>query len=650
METDVQTGPRNILWVGDILCNLDSDSCLSFVYQKNLPANFTEYDLIILAFNKEADVLNFYKSFLSFKSRTEVFLYATDFSKFKLSTLYNQIPIKFGFDQFMIKNKIKKKIVEFINHKHQIELEQESLKLSKSKLRQIESLSESLEKIIEERTHHLLQVKKDEEFQLKRIKNLTRFTDELAQMETVEDLILFIKQDVKKIRSVFDIFFIYVDENKDFIFCVVANNKNVFNKKISRLTDQFSPLQIADAIGRPVGRLIEFVLSARLYILIEPSNYDNSVLSFEKYLEEISKPLTVAFERLLLEREIIEYSKLWETSFDGTLYPISIIDSDYRVIRSNQKFYASQDLPLSNDQQKFCFEVFAGRSLPCEHCPLNLAVDSKKSARAEIQVGDSWYRVQTFPILHHQNLEVKHLINYYKNITEEKKLQAQVLQSEKMTAIGTLAGHIAHELSNPLSGILALAQIWLSDGGLDENTKADLEEIKKATLRAQSIIKNLSDFTKDKDAEFSLISLDTVIEKTIPFLKSILRSHRLEVNLNLGQNLVYANFSLLQQVVFNLIKNACEAGSQDGLIKIETEFLSQDKVQRIKVTDNGQGISDQQKEKIFQPFFSTKPEGQGTGLGLSLCKRIIDLHNGKIYFDSKKNIGTTFYIDIGSRK
>ena len=303
-----------------------------------------------------------------------------------------------------------------------------------------------------------------------------------------------------------------------------------------------------------------------------------------------------------------------------------------------------------NFEQRFCFEVFAKRSLPCEYCPLNSAVDSKKPARSEIEVNGMWFRVQTFPILHHQNLEVKHLINYYKNVTEEKKLQAQVLQSEKMTALGTLAGHIAHELSNPLSGIQSLAQIWLTDSSLDSNVKSDLDEINKAALRAQAIIKNLSDFTKDKDADFSLISLDNVILKTLPFLKSILRSHTIELNLKLEHHMVYANFSLMQQVVFNLIKNACEAIPQDGLIKIDTEYLVQDKVQQIRISDNGHGISDKQKEKIFQPFFSTKPDGQGTGPGLSLCKRIIDLHNGKIYFESVLSKGTTFYIDISFRK
>jgi two-component system NtrC family sensor kinase len=650
METNALLDVKNILWLGDILCTLDSDALLKFEYQKTYLENHKKYDLIILAFNKEVDVLNHYEKFFSENKSTDIFLYANDFSKFKLNLIYNRISLKFGFDQYMIKNKVKKKIHEFINLNSQKNLEELSLKESKAKLRQVESLSESLEKIVEERTAHLLQVKKDEEFQLKRIKNLTRFTDELAQLETIEDLILFIKKDIKKIRSIYDVFFVYVDENKDCILCVVANHKNVLYKKISRITGKFSSMQIADLIGRPVNKLIEFQLNARLYVLAELSNFEETTVDFDKYLEDISKPLTVAFDRLLLEKEIIEYSKLWETSFDGTLYPISIIDSDFRVIRSNQKFQSDLKQSHKDQDQRFCFEIFANRSSPCEQCPLNAAVDSKKPSRSEIEVQGAWFRVQTFPILHHQNLEVKHLINYYKNITEEKKLQAQVLQSEKMTALGTLAGHIAHELSNPLSGIQSLAQIWLTDNSLDDSVKADLDEINKAALRAQAIIKNLSDFTKDKDAEFSLISLDTVIEKTLPFLKSILRSHTIELNLNLGDQMVYANFSLLQQVIFNLIKNACEAIPGDGSIKIDTEFLSQDRVQQIRISDSGQGIPENQKEKIFQPFFSTKPDGQGTGLGLSLCKRIIDLHNGKIYFESALNKGTTFYIDIGSRK
>jgi signal transduction histidine kinase len=262
----------------------------------------------------------------------------------------------------------------------------------------------------------------------------------------------------------------------------------------------------------------------------------------------------------------------------------------------------------------------------------------------QIQVDGRLFQVHSYPILVDQGGKATNVVNQYVDITQSRELYLRMLQSEKMGAIGMLAGNIAHELNNPLTGIRSLSQVLLQEVPQEGTLHADLIEIEKASARSQRIIKNLLDFSKDEEQPWEYVSVDEVVEKTLPMLKSALRTHRTEVDLQTLGKTVYIEPHLMQQVVFNLINNACQSMKDAGRLRVATS-LENGKV-LLEIEDTGVGIPADIKAKVFEPFFTTKKEGQGTGLGLSMSKSIIEQFGGSIEFKSADPVGTLFIIRL----
>ncbi|MEZ0390853.1 MAG: nitrogen regulation protein NR(II), partial [Pseudobdellovibrionaceae bacterium] len=326
----------------------------------------------------------------------------------------------------------------------------------------------------------------------------------------------------------------------------------------------------------------------------------------------------------------------WEKTFDGLRDPIAIVDLDYEVLRSNKKF---------NDKviKKKCFESFAKSSSVCEGCPVQQAIATGEPQKGQIRVDSKIFEVHSYPILLENGSQVTNVVNQYVDITQSRELYLRMLQSEKMEAIGLLAGNIAHELNNPLTGLRSLAQVLLSqtqEGGLH----SDLLEIEKATARSQQIIRNLLDFSWGGPQVKRDITLDEIVSKTIPMLKAVMRVHRQEFDFEAQSALISVEPHLIQQVVFNLVNNACQAMKEPGVLTVTTSILDGQAI--LCVGDTGPGIPENLKEKIFEPFFTTKKEGLGTGLGLSLTKKIVESFGGVIRLKSESGQGALFEVSF----
>lgn len=276
------------------------------------------------------------------------------------------------------------------------------------------------------------------------------------------------------------------------------------------------------------------------------------------------------------------------------------------------------------------------------------ALAEGKPAHGTIQVktaeGDRVYQVHSYPI----NLEggrPTNVVNAYVDISQSRELYIRLLQSEKMGALGVLAGNIAHELNNPLTGIRSLTQVLIKEVDPQSPLASDLNEIERATERSQKIIRNLQDFSNKEGTQLENFALDEIVERTIPMLKSLLRSHRLEIDLGTANRKVRGEPHLIQQVVFNLINNACQAMKNPGTLTISTEIFEGQKL-LLKIKDTGPGIPKEIRSRVFEPFFTTKREGLGTGLGLSLSREIIERHHGRIDFVSDEGIGTEFFVQF----
>ena len=264
---------------------------------------------------------------------------------------------------------------------------------------------------------------------------------------------------------------------------------------------------------------------------------------------------------------------------------------------------------------------------------------------------------------YNRNLEEKII----ERTRELEEAQTQLIQSEKMVAIGQLAAGVAHELNNPLGGILGYAQFTLEkiqNKSAQEITDRDIESYKRylkdieaQSRRCKAIVQNLLKFSRTSQTmEFSDVDINSIVEDTLTFVEHQLMMNQITLKRNLDARLpkIKGNPGQLQQVFTNMIINAMHASRPGSEIILNTRLAPalgefQGAVE-ISVVDMGEGISEENLKKIFEPFFTTKEVGKGTGLGLSVSYGIIKEHGGEIRVKSKPGEGTTFTVIIPLEK
>ncbi len=232
--------------------------------------------------------------------------------------------------------------------------------------------------------------------------------------------------------------------------------------------------------------------------------------------------------------------------------------------------------------------------------------------------------------------------------TEELvSVEAQMAQSEKLASLGRLAAGVAHEINNPLGGILAFSMLALEDCDEKHPMRQNLEVIVKQTLRCRETVKGLLDFARQSTAQASLTDINPVIEKTLPLLQNQSIFHNIHTITRLAPNLPQPLIDPghLQQVIVNVALNAVDAMEQNGTLTVETEEDKRTGDVLIRISDTGKGIPPEILPLIFEPFFTTKKVGQGTGLGLSIVHGIVTRAGGKIEVSTSPQ-GTTFMIRL----
>ncbi len=242
------------------------------------------------------------------------------------------------------------------------------------------------------------------------------------------------------------------------------------------------------------------------------------------------------------------------------------------------------------------------------------------------------------------------IVGIGRDLTERRKLEAQIIQSAKMASIGVLAGGIAHEIRNPLGVSFAAAQL-LSDSPYDKKLQKECsEKIYSGIKRASHIIENLLRFARPSEERLEPVKINDIIEETICLVGEQIKLQRITIKKSLSDNIgfIEGNNNLLKQVFLNMILNASNAMIGDGTLIISAELSNNENVS-ISFSDTGCGISKENQDKIFDPFFTTMPVGKGTGLGLSISYSIIKQHNGSIDVHSKVGEGTTFVIKLPLR-
>jgi PAS domain S-box-containing protein len=233
------------------------------------------------------------------------------------------------------------------------------------------------------------------------------------------------------------------------------------------------------------------------------------------------------------------------------------------------------------------------------------------------------------------------------DMSEQRRLEAQLVQSEKMAAIGQLAAGIAHELRNPLAIVMnVLYDLRARLDGADREVNDGLRIAEEEIGRAQAIIKNLLEFSRESRVDLERLDLNDLVQRTLQLLEKYLESSGVSVNAELGDvPACFANDNALRQILLNLVTNAVQAMPKGGRLVIRTGRSASDRV-RLEVQDTGVGIPQAHLKDIFNPFFTTKAPGQGTGLGLFVVHAILQRYGGDVTVASELGAGTTFTVEL----
>ena len=271
------------------------------------------------------------------------------------------------------------------------------------------------------------------------------------------------------------------------------------------------------------------------------------------------------------------------------------------------------------------------------------------AATRKVAAGDLHYKIAVT-----KRDEIGILANSFNEMTQKlSEAQRQVYQSQKLAAVGQLAAGVAHEINNPLTGVLSYSSFLLKRAEDKPEFKEDLEVIVRETKRCREIVKDLLDFSRQSPSEKHASDINEIVERAIRIVQTQLVAHRVDLKKDLGTDLpkIHADANQIQQVIVNLLLNANDAiGEGGGTIALSTKREMNDDANQTRATgveiglqDSGCGIPSANLQRIFDPFFTTKGP-KGTGLGLAVAWGIVENHNGRIEVESEVGKGTTFRV------
>lgn len=395
----------------------------------------------------------------------------------------------------------------------------------------------------------------------------------------------------------------------------------------------------------------------------KPSHYSEK--DFEILLP-VAKHIAVALENALLFEEISKEKKEWERTFDAITDMVWIEDGRQRVLRANHTLLMITGYTKTEITDKQCAEILEKIGIMLTGgCLCSETLSCKRPSFQELKNGiGGIFHFWAYPLVDEEG-SLYAIVHYLKDVTAQKRLEQQLIRSDKLASLGTLVAGIAHEINNPL-GIIAGYSEALLDRARDkslvgirefEDFPEYLKTIHNEIFRCKTILKSLLEFARPSGGTFREIDINELIKEVLLLLqhRTARLKHTIELNLNRDVPKIFADAGSLRQLLMNLLLNAIYFTPEGGNIFIKTEPDDASQEQgvkdcrsriRLSVRDTGSGIPSNLIDKIFDPFFTTKPIGEGTGLGLTICHKIVEEHSGTIYVESEPEKGATFIITL----
>jgi two-component system NtrC family sensor kinase len=424
------------------------------------------------------------------------------------------------------------------------------------------------------------------------------------------------------------------------------------------LTGQADQQAIEEAINR--SQVFRFISKpwndAQVLLTVKSAFEQHYLVTDNARLAELTREQNINLRQLNadLEQRVQQRTQMlsrakreWELSFDTLDNPLAIVSTDDLTLRRGNRAFAKmagcEVLELNKGLK--CHEVLFNRGDQCAGCTVHGAKSTQ--GKFEIVHFGHTYLADVYP------MEDDVAVCHYRDVTEDRALARRMLETEKMIAIGNLAGGVAHEINNPIGGILAFSQLMKRDQG---RSKADLEAldlIEESALRCKRIVESLLKFSRTSRVEDRRpFDLSPCVEDAARLFKAQLKNHpkaRLEVKAHSAPLEVYGDPGQLGQVVLNLLQNGLQAlPAFEGELTVETGLTPHGE-RFLRVSDTGCGIPEQNLARIFEPHFTTKPPGEGTGLGLSIAYRIVEDHGGRFTVTSAPGRGSSFEVQIPVR-
>ena len=379
----------------------------------------------------------------------------------------------------------------------------------------------------------------------------------------------------------------------------------------------------------------------------------------DKLVETNLQLLSEMAERKQAEEALEESERFFEDVIESIQDGICVLDPDLTVRHVNhvmEDWYGQSQRLIG----KKCYFCFHGKERPCDPCPTIRSLESGKAEREVVQgmpgSGVDWLELYTYPIKDRVSGEITGIVEFVRNISDRKQLEAKLNQAERMDSIGRLAGGIAHDFNNLLMGIQGRVSLMAFDASPEHPFHDHLTSLEDYVCSASDLTRQLLGFARGGKYEIRITDINKLLEENLVMfsrtkkeltISSFFQEDVLPVEVDQGQ---------IKQVILNLLVNAWEAMPDGGEITVMTDNtyldapavrpfnLEPGKYVKITVSDNGVGISDKVQKRIFDPFFTTKERDRGTGLGLASAYGIIENHKGILTVESKPDKGATFFI------